>query len=349
MSDNRVNVLLTGGAGFLGKAVIRELFEEDSPILPGIVRVLDIQDEIGPFHDRIEFIKGDVRDYELVEKACDGMDVVIHAAAIVDWGVRSDSEVLGVNVTGTENLIKACKSKGVRYFVHTSSLDAVYSGNPLVNIDEDFPYPEKHETTYCGSKYLSEVIVREANGNELQTVIVRPSDIYGEMDPYHIGSLIDMARGGFYIRLGNGSSKCQHIYVGNMAVAMLQAAHAMINGNKLIGGEIYFITDGTGSNFFTFFDQIVLGAGYKIWPKNLWLPRLFAYSLASISEFIAFLLRPIKKYHPKFSRFAVTYTCTDFTFTSDKAKRDFNFRSKYSKEQALERTVAFYQKERLNS
>jgi sterol-4alpha-carboxylate 3-dehydrogenase (decarboxylating) len=109
---------------------------------------------------------------------------------------------------------------------------------------------------------------------------------------------------------------------------------------------VYFITDGKGSNFFKFFDQIVAGAGYRIRPKNLWLPRGFAYFLASLSEGVAWLAQPIKKYHPKFSRFAVTYTCTDFTFTSDKAKKDFNYEPKYTTEEALERTIAFYRAER---
>jgi hypothetical protein len=55
-------------------------------------------------------------------------------------------------------------------------------------------------------------------------------------------------------------------------------------------------------------------------------------------------MRPVKYYHPKFSRFAVTYTCTDYTFTSEKAKEDFGFLPKYSHEEAFERTVAFFNK-----
>ena len=155
-----------------------------------------------------------------------------------------------------------------------------------------------------------------------------------------------MAKSGFYVRLGNGKSKCQHVYVGNMAFALLLAASALWSGNPKIKGNIYFITDGEGVNFFTFFDKVVTGAGYKISPKNLWLPRWFAYSLGSISEFIAVLMRPIKKYHPKFSRFAVSYTCSDFTFSADKAKADFGFSPKYKLQKALANTIDFYAKKR---
>ncbi len=104
-------------------------------------------------------------------------------------------------------------------------------------------------------------------------------------------------------------------------------------------GQAYLLTDGSGSNFFIFFDKVVEGAGYRIRPKNLRLPRWVTYFLGIVSELIALLVRPVKYYNPKLSRFAVTYTCTDFTFSSDKAARDFGFKPKYSKEEVLERTV----------
>lgn len=188
----------------------------------------------------------------------------------------------------------------------------------------------------------------KANSDKLKVVVLRPSDIYGEADPYHIDSLVDMAKGGFYVRLGNGKSSCQHVYVGNMAYAHVLAADALWNGNKKVTGQIYFITDGIGSNFFKFFDQVVAGAGYKIFPKNLWLPKGFAYSIGAISEGIAVMMRPIKKYNPKFSRFAVTYTCTDFTFSAEKAKKDFGFEPKYNLEESVNNTIAFYKKQKAN-
>ena len=183
-----------------------------------------------------------------------------------------------------------------------------------------------------------------AQGENLKTCILRPSDIYGEEDPYHIGSLIDMAKTGFYVRLGNGKSKCQHVYVGNMAHAHVLAANALLQNNEKVLGKAYLITDGPGSNFFTFFDQIVSGAGYNIFPKNFWIPRRIAFAMGSISEFAAWLVSPIKKYNPKFSRFAVIYTCNDFTFNSNKAKTDFGWEPKYSTPEAIENTISYYKK-----
>jgi sterol-4alpha-carboxylate 3-dehydrogenase (decarboxylating) len=348
MEKEQINVLVTGGSGFLGRAIVKELLEPDSPVLPGKIRNFDLKESSDKLSaSRIEFFKGDVRDLEALKTACKGVDLVIHSAAIIDWGIYSEEEVLAANVTGTENVIEACRHNNIRYLVFTSSLDAVYGGKPLIGIDESHPYPEKHRTSYCRSKCLAEQVVMKANNEHLKTVTLRPSDIYGEADPYHIDSLVDMARGGFYVRLGNGTAKCQHVYVGNMAHAHLQAARALMNGVSQIEGKVYFITDGPGANFFKFFDRVVEGAGYKIWPKNLWIPRGIAYVMASLTEFSAWLIRPVKFVNPKFSRFAVIYTCTNYTYNSDKAKKEFGFVPKYSPEEALERTINYYRSNKI--
>ena len=343
-SNHQPVVLITGGSGFLGKRIVEELLDCSSPFQPVEIRVFDIKTYKGIQHEKVKFIQGDVSNSEEVERASENVDVVIHSAAIIDWGTQPESVVFDINVGGTENVIKACLKNNVRNLVYTSSLDAVFTGKPLVDIDESQPFPEKPQTSYCESKIRSEKMVKKANGENLKTTILRPSDIYGEEDPYHIDSLINMAKSGFYVRLGNGKSLCQHVYVGNMAYAHVLAVAALLSGNKKVLGKAYLITDGPASNFFKFFDQIVIGAGYRIFPKNLWLPKWFAYSLGSISEFIAWLVSPIKKYNPKFSRFAVIYTCNDFTFKTNRAKEHFGWEPKYSKEIAIENTISFYQK-----
>jgi sterol-4alpha-carboxylate 3-dehydrogenase (decarboxylating) len=306
-------VLVTGGSGFLGSAIVKELLEEDAPFRSSEIRIFDVK-KPAIQHERVKFIKGDVRDYEAILTACDSAQVVIHSAAIVDWGTHSEQEVLAVNTGGTANVVRACQENSVRVLIYTSSLDAVYSGKPLKDVDESIPYPDKHETMYCRSKYLGEKEVIKAAQNGINACVLRPSDIYGENDPFHMGSLINMAKGGFYIRLGNGKAKNQHVYVHNMAYAHLLAAEAMLNGNDKVTGNVYFITDSPGVNFFKFFDAIVEDAGYRIWPKSLWLPRGLAY-----------------------------------TFSARKAEKDFGFYPKYPEEEAVRRTADHYREIRLRS
>ncbi len=339
-----LSILLTGGAGFLGLAIVRELLAPGCPVNVSFLRIFDVIPYSGPEDGRIASVTADIRDAAAVTLACRGIDVVIHSAAIVDWGTRPEEEVYAVNYTGTENVVRACRETGVKHLVFTSSLDAIYAGKPLVNIDENIPYPEKHPNMYCRSKFLAEKLVLETTGmpGSLTTCVLRPADVYGPADPFHIGSLIKMAKGGFYVRLGNGTSLSQHVYVGNMAWAHILAIRGLINGNAAIAGNAYFITDGPPANFFKFFDAIVTAAGYPIWPKNIWIPRKTAYAMGAMAEFFALLIRPVKKYNPKFSRFAVLYTCNDFTFTSEKAAQDFGFVPKYTKEEAFGATVSYY-------
>lgn len=339
---SKPKILVTGGSGFLGSNIVKELSGDDALIKPSEIRVLDLKAYKGDFN--VNYLEGDTRDYETVKLACQGVDAVIHCAAVIDWGTHPAEYVFDVNVKGTENVIRACRELGIRYMVFTSSLDAVYTGKPLVNIDDTQPYPQKFHNMYCQSKVLGELRVKEANFEELKTTILRPSDIYGPADPYHMNALIGMAKTGFYVRLGNGKSKTQHIFVGNIAHAHVKVLSEMMNGNVKPFGQTYLMTDAEGQNFFKFFDQIVLRAGYKFRPKNMWIPWGIAYGMGAISEFFTILLRPIKRYNPGLSRFAVNYTCTDFTFNSKKAEDDFGFKPKYSEEEAIEITANYYKK-----
>lgn len=337
-------ILITGGSGFLGRSIVREFLDPTAPVQVEAIRILDIADDPGFEDERVFFSKGDIRDFHQVKAACQGIDLVVHAAAIVDWGTKSPEEVYAVNYEGTENIVKACQEQGVGHLLFTSTLDVVFTGRSLVDIDEEHPYPPDYPNMYCRSKSLAEQLVVAANGPAFRTCSLRPSDIYGEGDPYHLDALFNMARTGFYVRIGDGTARSQHVYVGNMAHAHVLAAYALLAGNERIGGNAYFITDGPSENFFSFFDRIVFGAGYQVWPRNLWLPRRLAYSLGAVSEFGALLIRPFRHYNPQLSRFAVNYTCSTFTFSAEKARQDFGFYPKYSQEEAIARTAGFYKK-----
>jgi len=365
LSGNNLNpsVFITGGSGFLGKALVDDLLNPGNPLQPKSFTVFDKAAYPGEIAGRFRFIQGDLLDYTLLREAMSGSDVVIHAAALVDWGTRPQQEVYDVNVTGTANVVRACLENNVRVLIYTSSLDVVYTGKSLRNIDEGQPYPGHHPNMYCRSKADAEKIVLAANNmatdsgpqnsdspaQPLLTSVLRPSDIWGEADPFHIGSLVDMAKGGFYVRLGDGTSLCQHVYVRNMARAHSLVAAALLSGNLTPAGQAYFITDGPPSNFFRFFDRIVAGAGYRIRPSNLWLPCWLAWTLGATAEFFAWLLRPVYRFYPKLSRFAVNYTCNDFTFRTDKASREFGYTPLFGEEEALEKTIAYYRNERLGS
>jgi nucleoside-diphosphate-sugar epimerase len=335
-------VLVTGGAGFVGRAVIRELLAETNPLGPCTVRVLDTAEGSHLDGLGVEHIRADVRNSDAVLSAASGADIVMNLASIVDWGTRPRSEVFSVNVDGTRSVVDASRRAGVKALVHTSSLDAICSGKPIHNADETTPYPDRWPNAYCESKARSEQLVIEADGDGMRTVALRPCDVYGEADPYHVSSLVAMAKSGPYVRIGDGSARCMHIYAGNVAHALVVAAAAIMRGETGHCGKAYFLTDSAPSNFFAFFDEIVRIAGYRIWPRNVWLPRGLMYAAGCIAEAVAWTVRPVVRLNPRLSRFAVEYTCNEFTLNGDAARRDFGYEPKYSVEEAVARTADWF-------
>jgi hypothetical protein len=108
------------------------------------------------------------------------------------------------------------------------------------------------------------------------------------------------------------------------------ALRALWEKKSDIQGKAYFLTDSPPKNFFGFLDTIIEGSGYSIRPKNLWIPKPLMWIAGVFAEGIAALIRPIKKINPKVSRFAVSYTCNNFTFSGNKARQDFGYEPNYS-------------------
>lgn len=133
--------LVTGGAGFIGSHIVEYLLKHGA----GKVRVLDnlmtgFEKNIEPFrrHPAFEFVKADIRDFEVCKKACEGMDYVTHQAALgsVPRSVKDPVTSNEVNVTGFLNMITAAKDSGVKTFVYASS-SSVYGDEPnLPKVEE---------------------------------------------------------------------------------------------------------------------------------------------------------------------------------------------------------------------
>ena len=111
-------ILVTGGNGFLGSSLVREL-KSSSQFPEANLRVFDLHDHTD--HTSVEYFQGDIRDSSRVDEAVKGCDIVIHSAAVVDWGTRSPEEVMAINYNGTKRVISACKKYGVKVMVFTST------------------------------------------------------------------------------------------------------------------------------------------------------------------------------------------------------------------------------------
>lgn len=344
-------VLITGGEGFLGRALIRELQSGESRDLlcPREIRVLDIQPPSGKKEEGVKRLQGDVCRPDDLTRALAGVDVVFHLAALIDWGQQRPGSVRRVNVEGTRNVIEACVSAGVRSLIYTSSLDAIFPGRRVRDANESFPYPAQFPNEYCSSKAEAEQAVVRANGTalagstdtRLKTIVLRPCAIWGEGDPYHVGSFLKLVRLGPVCRMGRERAPYQFVYVGNMAHALVLAARALLEGRAEAAGQIYFIKDFPPRNIFDQMEPVVRAAGGRMLPPALALPRRPLKAIAYVAAGLAKLLRPVYPTTPLLTPFSVDSVCAEYTIVSDKAERLLGYAPVYSESEAWERTLAF--------
>ena len=127
-------VLVTGGGGFIGKALVRALVERGVRVtVVGRNRYPDLE-PLG-----VECRRGDIRDADFIERACAGHDTVFHVAAKAGvWGPRT--EYFAINLHGTENVLAACRKAGVERLVYTSTPSVVFDRQSLEGADERTPY-----------------------------------------------------------------------------------------------------------------------------------------------------------------------------------------------------------------
>jgi nucleoside-diphosphate-sugar epimerase len=340
-------ILITGGAGFLGRAILRELarspFEE--------VRVFDLEPVDVTGTPALVSIVGDVCNPEALLAACRGVDVVVHAASLVDWGHTTPERLAEVNVGGSENVVRACREAGVRGLVYTSSMDVVCGKRPVVQADETTPYPEVFANEYSRSKALAEQAMLRANGPELSVCVLRPCGMFGEADPYHVANVLRVVRdGALPFRVGDGSAVFQHVYVGNVAHAHVLALRQLLEPAAAVAGQSYFITDDSPAvNFFDFMDPIVTALGYSLPPKTRSVPYPVMLALGAAIEAAAAALRPIRRFTPTLTRSSVRFICHDHTFVGDKARRDFGYVPIYSEADAIKRTIAYFREHPVGS
>ncbi len=345
---SRPIVAITGGAGFLGRALLHELRKPDGEAVlrPREIRVLDTQDAPAGL-DGINYRRGDVRRIDDLRELCAGADLVFHLAAVVDWGSTSAELLHAVNVGGTRNVVDACRACGVGALVATSSLDVVYDGRSVFDADESTPLPAEYHSGYCSTKAEAERIALASDGSplagrdgeRLRTIVIRPCSIWGEDDPYHVEAMLKLARSGPVVRLGREPAPTQFVYVGNVAHAVALAGKALLDGREDAAGQVYFAADFPARGFFDHLEPVVRAAGGRMLPPALALPRTPVKALAWALAAAARILRPVFPFQPLFTPWSVDYVCNTFTVKSDKAERLLGYKPIYTEEEAYARTL----------
>lgn len=324
-----MKALVTGGGGFLGSAIVRQLRARGDP-----VRVLGRGRYPHVEQFQAECLQGDICDPAAVGAACRGVDVVFHVAAKAGiWGRREDFQ--RINVEGTRNVVRACFDAGVGRLIYTSSPSVVFGKEPLSGVDESQPYPSEYLADYPRTKAAAERLILAANGPALATVALRPHLIFGPGDPHLIPRLVDRARTGRLRQVGDGRNKVDVTYVDNAADAHLLAADALRVGGAC-GGRAYFISQGEPVVLWTWLNDLLILLGAP--PANRKVSFPTAYALGAACEWVWRGLH--REDDPPMTRFVATQFAHDHYFNISAARRDFGYQPAISTTEAVARLVA---------
>lgn len=279
--------LVTGGAGFIGSHIAEELVECGHK-----VRIVDNfltgkRENIASFLDKIELIEGDIRDFSLCKRASDGVDFVLHQAALpsVPRSIEDPLMTNEINVKGTLNLLIASRDSGVKKFVFASS-SSVYGDDPRL------PKKEGEEgaplSPYAISKLVGEMYCQVFSQiYSLSTVCLRYFNIFGpRQDPYSQYSAVipnfinKMVKEESPTIFGDGEQSRDFTYVANVVEANKLAVEA-----EDVSGEILNIACGertTVNSLVIEINQILKKDIKAIYDKSR--PGDVMHSYADISE-----------------------------------------------------------------
>jgi dihydroflavonol-4-reductase len=176
-------IFITGGTGFLGSYIIKDLIEKDY-----VVRAIRHSHKFPSYIskallDKVEWIDGDILDVMLLEEAMKDIDVVVHSAGVVSFVKKDRKRMYQVNVEGTANVVNMALEKNVRRFIYISSVAALGRKTNGAHVNEVKKWEEnKVNTHYAKSKYKAELEVWRGFGEGLEGVILNPATILGYGD-----------------------------------------------------------------------------------------------------------------------------------------------------------------------
>lgn len=313
--------LITGGAGFLGINLVRYLLERGHQVISYDIADFDYPERND---DRVTAIRADIRDRPAVDRAMEGVDVVVHCAAALP--LYSKEEIYTTDITGTGNVVDSACKHGIDRFIHISST-AVYG------IPDHHPLVEDDRLSGVGpygkSKIRAEKICASYRDKGLCVSILRPKSFVGPERLGVFALFYDWAYTGHnFPILGNGRNRYQFLDVEDLCDAIYICA----TGPKDKVDDTFNI----GAAEFTTMAadyQVVLdkaGHGKRIVPLPIVTPIIWVLRVLE-----ALHLSPLYKW--------VYETMSKDSFVSiEKAQRQLGYKPKYSNKDALLRNYDWY-------
>ncbi len=328
-----MRVLVTGGGGFLGGAVVRELLS----------RGHDVRSISRGRYPELEAMGVACFQTDLAEagpeltEALQGVECVIHCAAKA--GVSgSRASYMRANFEGTQKLLAAAKTAGVKRFVHTSSPSVCFDGTDHINAGPDLPHASKFLAPYPESKALAEKAVLASNGQgDFHTCALRPHLIFGPGDPHLLPKLLARARAGRLMQVGPGTNEVSMTYVENGALAHVMAAEGL-SADAPIAGHAYFVNQSQPISLWTWIGELL--AALDLPPVKRKVSLRFAYNMGALLENLHKWLG--RKGDPAMSRFIAQQLATSHSYDISFLERDLGYAESVDMQEATRRTVQYF-------
>jgi farnesol dehydrogenase len=306
-------ILLTGATGYLGSAIARELIARRQPF-----RVL-VRDAsrlgFDPAPCQCEVAVGDLVDPGTLRAAVEGVDAVIHTAALVKMWVRDRRDFHRVNVQGLQNLLQAAVQAGVRRVVYTSSFMAL-GPSADVNADEDLRHAGPYANEYEESKSQALEWLRSQGLRQFPVIVMLPGVVYGpgpKTDGNLMGGMIDQYLAGkFPGLLGSGDQRWSFAFNADVVGAHLAA----LEKGKL--GEAYLLA-GDNRSLNDFFRVV---ADFTRVRRKI---RHIPFTVAKLAGAVELLRARLFNRPPQLTPGVVEIFKHDWVYSSAKAIRDLDY------------------------
>lgn len=321
-----MKVLVTGGTGFSGKALVRRLLDKGYEVI-----ALDYKEGLNTqeLRDRgATVVIGSVTDKDVVSRCMEGVDVVHHLAAAFRELNVPNTHYDEVNVGGTRNVLDAALANGVMKFVYCSTC-GVHGNIDDPPGDEDSPI--QPADYYQRTKYQAEPIVNEYFRKGLKTTILRPAAIYGPGDPERFFMIFNRVAKGSFPMFGDGKTLYHPLYIDNLVDAFILAMEPGKGDGEayLVADEEYIEIENLVRKVGESLDIDVNIRHYPVWP------------IVAVGHICETICKPFKITPPVFPR-RVDWYRQNRAFRIDKIKRDLSYVAKVKLDEGLRRTAEWY-------
>ncbi|MEN9479534.1 MAG: hypothetical protein RLZZ298_929 [Pseudomonadota bacterium] len=318
-------ILVTGGSGFLGGAVVRRLVARGDQ-----VRSLQRQDSPALRQLGVDLVRADLADREAVIEAAKGCEAVIHIAAKAGvWGAEND--YYQTNVSGTRNILDACLANKIQRLVYTSTPSVIHAGGDIEGVDESAALATHFEIAYPATKAEAERLVLSANSPVLGTVALRPHLIWGPNDPQLTARVLARGKTGRLRLVGKGLKLIDSVFIDNAVDAHILALDRIFPGAPC-AGKAYFITQGEPMPQRDLINGILRAGGLAPCQKSI-SPHA-AYAVGAIMEMLWKMLG--RQDEPMMTRFVAKQLSTAHWYNISAAKRDLGYEPQISVVQGLQ-------------